>query len=78
LENNNNNLRREGKEEEIINESMNNNADTKKNENIETNIVKKNSEIVDKESDNIISYEKELNNDKERILTKETKEKNIE
>ena len=25
-----------------------------------------------------ISYEKELNNDKERILTKETKEKNIE
>ena len=75
---NNNNLRREGKEEEIINESMNNNADMKKNENIETNIVKKNSEIVDKESDNIISYEKELNNDKERILTKETKEKNIE
>ena len=32
---------------------MNNNADAKENENIETNIIKKNSEIVDKEGNNI-------------------------
>ena len=118
---NNNNIRREGKEEETVNERLNNNADAKENENIETKIIKKNSKIVDKEGNNIfinknenesktkilevkveeiteqvsnknnksfnendfetkkeISYEKELNNDKERILTKETKEKNIE
>ena len=99
---------------------MNNNADARENENIETNIIKKNSEIIDKEGNNIfinknenksktkilevkveeiteqvsnknnksfnendfetkkeISYEKELNNDKERILTKKIKEKNI-
>ena len=118
---NNNNIRREGKEEEIIYERMNNNADAKENEIIESNIIKKNSEIVDKESNNnifinkneidsktkildveieeiteqvcnknnksfnenyietkkVISYEKELNNDKERKLTKETKEKRI-
>ena len=99
---------------------MNNNTDAKENENIETNMIKKNSVIVDKEGNNIfinknenesktkilevkveeiteqvsnknnksfnendfetkkeISYEKELNNDKERILTKKIKEKNI-
>ena len=99
---------------------MNNNADARENEHIETNIIKKNSEIIDKEGNNIfinknenksktkilevkveeiteqvsnknnksfnendfetkkeISYEKELNNDKERILTKKIKEKNI-
>ena len=50
---NNNNIRREGKEEETVNERLNNNADAKENENIETNIIKKNSVIVDKEGNNI-------------------------
>ena len=38
---NNNNIRREGKEEETVNERLNNNADAKENENIETKIIKK-------------------------------------
>ena len=57
---NNNNIRREGKEEETVNERLNNNADAKENENIETKIIKKNSKIVDKEGNNIFINKNEV------------------
>ena len=39
---------------------MNNNADAKENENIETKIIKKNSKIVDKEGNNIFINKNEV------------------
>ena len=46
---------------------MNNNADARENENIETNIIKKNSEIIDKEGNNIFINKNE-NKSKTKIL----------
>ena len=47
---------------------MNNNADARENENIETNIIKKNSEIIDKEGNIIYLLIKMKINQKQKFL----------